>query len=290
MKKQKSDGVYFFWSAAMLISVLLAVFVLMFASCSGRNNGEEKHSEPPPSESAPAETDNLSSPSNVPEDGSVVSPPDVQPPTVNNPPAGPVELGETEDMGQEYIDKMVFLGDSTTHGLASYELIPEGRVWTPQNGTLSLFRWNVDQINLPDEGTTMFMNDALALKKPEYLFITLGVNGVGLLDQAAFTAYYREMVDSLMAASPDTKIILNSIYPVGKDYAEKSITNEKIDAANGWIRGIAEEKGLRYLNSASVLKDDAGFLFKGYDSGDSLHPTKETYQIILNYIRTHGYI
>lgn len=288
MKKQKSDGVYFFWSAAMLVSVLLAVFVLMFTSCSGGEKKEKDSSDPSVSASAPADLDVSSQPEATDDGGAV--PPDTNDQPNGDTPAAPasVVLGETEDMGQEYIDKMYFLGDSTTHGLASYEVIPEARVWTPQNGTLSLFRWNVDQISLTDEGSTMFMNDALALKKPEYLLITLGVNGVGVLNEEQFKSYYNEMVDSLKAASPDTKIILNSIYPVGRSYAEKSITNEKINAANGWIKEIAGAKGLHYLDSGSVLKDSEGFMAQGYDNGDGLHPTKDSYDLIINYIRTHG--
>lgn len=291
MKRQKSDGVYFFWSAAMLVSVLLAVFVLMFTSCSGGEKKEKDSPEPSVSASAPAQPDVSSQPAPPEGNGGEAVPPDTTDQPQTDTPTVPASamLTETEDMGQEYIDKMYFMGDSTTHGLASYGVIPEARVWTPQNGTLSLFRWNVDQISLTDEGTTMFMNDAVALKKPEYLLITLGVNGVGVLDEEQFKSYYNEMVDSLIAASPDTKIILNSIYPVGRTYAEKSITNEKINAANGWIQGIAEAKGLRYLDSASVLKDSEGFMAQGYDNGDGLHPTKESYDLVINYIRTHGY-
>ena len=292
MKKQKSDGVYFFWSAAMLVSVLLAVFVLMFASCSGGEKKGKDSPESPVSASVPVNQDASSQPAEP--DGNVggAVPPDMtfQPQTDTPVSSAATVLGETEDMGQEYIDKMYFIGDSTTHGLASYEVIPEGRVWTPQNGTLSLFRWNVDQVSLTDEGTTMFMNDAVALKKPEYLLVTLGVNGVGVLDENQFKSYYSEMVDSLVAASPDTKIILNSIYPVGRTYAEKSITNEKINAANEWIKSIAEAKGLRYLDSASVLKDPEGYMSQGYDNGDGLHPTKDSYNLVINYIRTHGYV
>lgn len=278
MKKKNGNGVYFFWSAAMIVTVLTAVFAIIFASCSGgtavRNSTAEGTDDEVPAVNM----------GNVDADNQEEEPP------VSSAPPPPVELAETEDMGQEYLDKIVFLGDSTTNGLASYGLIPEGRVWTPQNGTLSIFRWDVDQISLRDDGVTMFMDEALALKKPEYLLVTLGVNGVSLLGEEDFTSFYSSMVDALMAASPDTKIILNSIYPVGASYGDNSINNEKINAANGWIRNIAQEKGLRYLNSASAITDANGYLPEGYDNGDGLHPNPETYGMILDYIRTHGYV
>ena len=49
----------------------------------------------------------------------------------------PTVLGQTEDMGQDYIDRFVFLGDSTTYGLAYYDVLPHTQVWTPASGTRS---------------------------------------------------------------------------------------------------------------------------------------------------------
>ena len=54
----------------------------------------------------------------------------------------PALLRGTGDMGQEYIDSIIFLGDSTTYGLKAYAVLTDGKktkqVWTPSNGTLTL--------------------------------------------------------------------------------------------------------------------------------------------------------
>ena len=52
---------------------------------------------------------------------------------------------------------------------------------------------------------------------------------------------------------------------------------------------LASEQGLRYLNTAEVLKNESGALKEIYDVGDGHHLTKEAYVKILDYIRTHGY-
>lgn len=57
-----------------------------------------------------------------------------------------VELAETEDAGPEYIDKIVFLGDSTSFGLSAYGILPASQVWTDSIGTMCLFNWAVDPI------------------------------------------------------------------------------------------------------------------------------------------------
>jgi len=124
--------------------------------------------------------------------------------------------------------------------------------------------------------------------QPEYLLITLGVNGVSFMTEEVFSINYTNLVAGIKEASPNTKIILNSIYPVSVNYATSSINNAKIDVANGWIRKIAEESGVHFLNSSSVLKDESGNLVETYHNGDFIHPNSECYGVVINYLRTHG--
>ena len=265
MKNSKQDTVYFFWSASILICMVAAVFVLAFTSCqSGTQQAPAASASPTVSASA--------SPGTSP---------------ASQTPAANVRLAETKDMGQEYVDKFVFLGDSTTNGLASYKVVNANQVWTPESGTLTLDRWNISTIVYRDDNSQITIEQAAAKKKPEYLLITLGVNGVSYLDETTFTSTYTELVKAVQKASPNTKIILNSIYPIVGDYY--GITNAKIDAANGWIEKIAAATGTRYLDSESVLKDESGALTAAYSNGDKLHENATGYQKVITYLRTHGY-
>ena len=49
---------------------------------------------------------------------------------------------ESTDEEKTYIDKLIFIGDSTTYGLKYYGVLSEGKsttqVWTPSSGTLAL--------------------------------------------------------------------------------------------------------------------------------------------------------
>ncbi len=116
-----------------------------------------------------------------------------------------VTLIETIDLGQEYIDKFIFLGDSTTYALDHYDIIPFKQVWTPASGTLDLSKWSVSTVSFPNK-TSWAISDAAAEIKPEYLLITLGVNGVSHMNEAYFTAEYTSLVTSIQEASPDTKL------------------------------------------------------------------------------------
>lgn len=204
-------------------------------------------------------------------------------------------LSETEDAGQEYIDKITFLGDSTTYGLRANAVLNGGKnttqVWTPTNGYITLSQVNTVLIWYPETNTEMSIKDAAALKKPEYLVITLGVNGISFMNEDYFKNEYGKLISSIKEASPDTKIILQSIFPVATNYESlKSINNELIDTANEWVVELAEEYEVKYVDTNSVLRGSDGWLVSSYQNGDGLHLTAEGLNIELNNLRTHAWI
>lgn len=203
-------------------------------------------------------------------------------------------LAETADAGQAYIDKIVFLGDSTTYGLRAYKMLAGGKdttqVWTPKTGTLTLSQASFATIVYPETDEELTIADAVAKKKPEYLVITLGVNGVAFMKEDYFKSEYKKIIDSVQTASPDTKIICQSIFPVAKTYARlDSINNDLIDAANKWICEIAAECGVKYLDTNSALRDADGWLPEDYHNGDGMHLQTNSFTIELNNIRTHAW-
>ena len=201
-------------------------------------------------------------------------------------------LEESEDMGEEYIDSLVFLGDSTTYGLKTYKMLKDGKstkqLWAADGATLSISDILTKKIIYPQTGKEMLISEAAKLAKPEYLVVTLGAEGLRAMDEDEFVKQYTALVDALISASPETKLILQSIFPSNEKLAK--LTNEKIDAANQHILKIAEEKGVRYLDTQSVLKDENGGLNEKYDNGGTgMNMNAEGFGIVLDYIRTHGY-
>lgn len=204
----------------------------------------------------------------------------------------PTILEETEDMGDEYINSLIFLGDSTSYGLKAYSMLREGKetkqVWTSKNATVSLNEILTKMIVYPETGKEMLIADAAALAKPEYLVITLGVEGITSLDEESFKAQYKSLVEAIQTASPETKVILQSIFPVSAEL--KKLNNELIDNGNLWVKAIAEQTGVRYLDTASVLKDENGALNPKYDNGgNGINLNDSGFNAVLGYIRTHGY-
>ncbi len=315
--KKKSDSSRFFFAAVAVIACVLVItaiiaspsFFVRIKSPDDYTNTAETTA--PVKETLPV-TDNDSTAENpgTSETASTSTPEPVtetEPPVTSAPPmttvpettAQPPEtsdalLAESADAGQSYLDKIIFIGDSTTYSFLYYGKLNGGKeslqVWTPASRTLTLDHATTTTILYPDTGKEITIKEAVSLKKPEIIVITLGVNGISYMNEEYFKSAYSKLVKLIAAESPDTKIILQSIFPVAENWEKtKSINNEKITNANKWILDTAKDCGVRYLDTISVLAvGENGFLPQTYQNGDGLHLSPEACDIVLTYIRTHA--
>ena len=211
----------------------------------------------------------------------------------SNTPDNSVVLPETPDAGIAYQDSLTFVGDSLTAHLVSRGVLTDGKntkqVWRSESNMINLnSEVTSAKIILPATGEKMTIAEAAAAAKPSILIITLGTDwGVSYLSEQEFKDCYSKLVRQIKEVSPDTVIVLQSIFPVTKDC--KVLDNPKIDTANTWVKAIAADNGCRYLDTQSILKDDSNCLKAEYcNSDDGIHLTASAYEAILAYIRTHA--
>ena len=208
-------------------------------------------------------------------------------------PTDPVILTATPDAGIDYQNSIIFVGDSLTAHLISRGVLTGGtntkQVWRCENNMMNLnSEVTAAKIIYPETGEKMTVAEAAGRAKPAVMIITLGTDwGVSYLSEEEFKSCYTDLIKAIQAASPDTKIILQSIFPVTQSC--KTLDNTKIDNANKWVKAIASENGCRYLDTQTVLKDDKNCLKAEYcNSSDGIHLGKNAYEVILQYIRTHA--
>ncbi|MBE6667531.1 MAG: hypothetical protein E7607_04380 [Ruminococcaceae bacterium] len=228
---------------------------------------------------------------------------ELSPPVLNTAAEASCILGETEDMGSGYIDSFVFFGESTTYHLKSRGVLSGGsstkQVLGNSSGTAML---NSETSNIgvicPHTGETVSISEAVRRLKPEYMLLSFGLNGAVRNVKGGkelFKSNYKKLTDTILSASPDTKIIIASGYPIAKsmDTSAYNISpkelNSHIDTLNRWATEFTEDEGFRYLNVREALTDSEGYLREDLQTGDGHHMTRDAYIIILNYIRTHGY-
>ena len=180
---------------------------------------------------------------------------------------------------------MYFVGDSTTYHFFKGG-IDRSHLLVPESLTLKL---SSDILTLTVGNTGLTIPEAIKEANAEIVIITVGVNGADSFTEAKYKSYYKKLLNAIMELSPDTEIILQSVFPVTKDYSDLDvgITNEGIDQLNEWVKEIAFDLGLRYLDTQSILKNADGAQIDSYNEEDGVHMNATAYTKILEYIRTH---
>jgi len=189
-----------------------------------------------------------------------------------------------------FLDRVTFFGDSTTAHLSVRGGIPKSRVWSGAGSTVLFETVNKTKcVHLSAENRDVTLADAVRLKKPQILVITIGVSGgAGVLPKERFMATYREMLSAVHKANPSTKILVQSILPLSdrsvKHY--KSLTKSAVTEANGWVRAVCREMGVPYLDTHSLLMDPStGYLKVEYQNDEYMHLTSTAYAVMLENIR-----
>ncbi|MBQ9806290.1 MAG: hypothetical protein IJW49_07280 [Clostridia bacterium] len=198
------------------------------------------------------------------------------------------------------MDSLVFFGESTTAHLRSREVLSGGKktdqVWADDSGTRMLSSQGLSTpIVYPETGELLTLSEACAKKQPSYLVLSFGINGISkfIEHKDLYVNNYQKLIRTVSSASPDTKIILQTVYPVRSANGfsvDTDTLNRYITVLNGWLPEIAaQNEKVRIADTASVLCDSDGRLLAAYDAGDGLHLNKQAYEAILHYLGTHAW-
>ena len=126
--------------------------------------------------------------------------------------------------------------------------------------------------------------------QPRVLVLSFGLNGITRWsrDPDAFLRNYRALIEGIIERSPHTKIVLQSVYPVGENNCfslSKEELNKQIASLNTQISDLSKEcENVAYVNTSALLADASGVLLSNYDIGDGIHLTNEAYRIILTFL------
>ena len=210
-------------------------------------------------------------------------------------------LPESADAGMEYIDQMIFFGESTTAHLRSRGVLSGGtethQVWADSSGTRTLSsKLLSESIVYPPTGENLTLAEALAAEQPAYLVLSFGLNNVKgfVSNKDTYIGNYNKLIQAITEASPSTRIILQSVYPVSASCSEFGVDGKTVceytQTLNGYLLEIAaSHPNVRYVDTASVLMGADGTLDPACDNGDGVHLNTVAYGRILSYLRTHAW-
>ena len=197
-------------------------------------------------------------------------------------------LTETADAGTEYLDSTLFLGDSNTVRLYNNGLISLQQ-FCAKEGIGTQVALNEGIITFKNDTTHYTIAQAVAKMKPRRVVMTFGTNDTGM-EVADFISNYTALVQAIRESYPYTDIIVNTIPPIPADHSTyPHMDQAKIDDFNMALLNMCEQLGVKFLNTAEVLKGENGYGQLDYYTDGDIHLKSAGLKAALNYLRTHAY-
>lgn len=270
---KKNDTLYSFWSAALMVCLVLAVFAVIFASVLGNRSSSTAAATPTPVQNIAADPANTGS--------------------TGNTGASSATLAQTADAGAAYVDTIFFLGDQSLSALKSENLLTgtdaNKQVWVPADGRLPLAAIDTTAYHSPVTGNNAPPADIALVNKPAVMIIFPSPDNGNMVDRDTLIASYANLIAAISEQSPDTKIILSGLAPLAASYQYEDLTNEIIRQINSWIAAAAENAGVKYLDTYAALVNGQGYLSEEYHDGDSMHLNAAGMAVWLQYVQTHAW-
>ena len=171
---------------------------------------------------------------------------------------------------------IVFLGDSITEECEWIELLENPQI---KNRGIS-------------SDTTMGILPRLediVIAQPAKVFIMVGINNLIHYQQspAEILADYRKIVIEICDRSPQTKIFIQSVLPINRAKSGLNVSEREIVQLNFYLKELAAEYSLIYIELYSYLSNEQGEL-KDLYTLDGVHLNGQAYslwkQVIAKYI------
>lgn len=224
-----------------------------------------KHSEKK-NYSAKAET--LLTPKNAKIDHYIDYPQDIKQIANHAPEKEAIKPEKTRGSFKSQFKNDLFLGDSITKALISYNVLESSNVCAQVGIGINKLASNVVYA---------------ANIQPERIFIMCGINDINPnLTDETFSSNYIKLLHTVKSKFPGSEIYVQSILPVlpKLEKANPNINNSYIIKYNMLLKKITEAENVKYLDTASILNSKNEDLY----AEDGMHFKKNFYSLWLNYI------
>lgn len=157
----------------------------------------------------------------------------------------------------------VLLGDSRINAYVGYGFLPRSQIFAVNGDTI--------------EGISQW-KDQIAQIQPKYIYISYGVNDMGLCvgedrGEDGYKEVLIEQVNELLEVSPDSKIIVNSIIDDTPAALENAPAWAKIDEYNRQLKEACEEMGWDYVDNSALSKKGTADIYQS----DGVHFVQDFY-------------
>lgn len=200
----------------------------------------------------------------------------------------------TEEQLLSYYDGAVFIGDSITGQLYSYvlrqrESDPDFMKNTKFYTADSYFLYAAsrkyllnDVNNLSMRGVEMPLWELVGVLQPRRVLILLGVNDYAGSRIEKNIGYCERILDLIGQSAPDAQVIFESLTPVRPAFCRGKDYRTQWDQYNAALEEMCLRRGAGYVDIASALKDEDGYLRKEYSSDGEYHLSRAGLRVWLD--------
>ena len=184
----------------------------------------------------------------------------------------------------------LLIGDSRQQGFGLYSGIKGMTVYADKGNTVfSVFDKAFIDLGAPYGKVTL--PQALSLEPGKYrkIYVMFGINEMGWGNSETLKEAYYKLVDMLKSYEPNAVIFLESILPVTERKASQSkyFKSERIVERNGYIKEVALDEHVAYLDLHSVYCDEGGFLPKEF-AADGVHLKAQYFSSWTDFLLSHA--
>ena len=166
--------------------------------------------------------------------------------------SGTTDTIEDENFRAVFRDTL-FCGDSLVKSIAEYKILDDSEVIAKVGGGTRYLKENI--------GTIVARN-------PQYLILHFGENELDSMERAPyFIQNYQQCIETLQKRLPNTKIFVDSIWPVTKKGLKAEPLTANISDYNKLLRKMCQEVGVTYVDYDPLFRS----LQKNYYEPDGIH-------------------
>lgn len=197
-----------------------------------------------------------------------------------------------------YFDDAVFIGDSVSLKLKNYitqkhssnpdfmgksQFLVAGSLGTGN----ALWKLSDKSVHPVFNGEKMLLEDGIKICDAKKVYIMLGLNDMVPYGIDKAVENMSTLIQRIKTSSPNAIIILQSATPIAKGGEGVKLTNKALVEYNQKLLLLCEKESYFFIDIASEMKDENGYLKSNYASDSYVHFTDTACDVWINYLRTH---
>lgn len=204
--------------------------------------------------------------------------------------------GVSESTCEAWFSDAVFVGDSVMIGWRSYNYLEQetNEDFFGQTRFLCSGSYGAGHALEPVSGTSLhpeymgeqhLIEDSLNMIGAKKVFICFGLNDLTIYGVDGTLSNFREVISRIRGKNPNIEIYIISTMYMYKGSEREKLNNKNILMLNHGLASMCRELNLEFVNIASHLIDEQGFVPDEYSSDKYVHQTNAAYEIWAEVLR-----